>query len=99
MAALFFNFRSMELNPALGSVGELKNVIANTLREDMHFTDVVDTESEVAGNRSGVRISILHLFIGGRSFWQVVMGGGDAGNVTQGAVNEVMDKIKALHFL
>ena len=31
MAALFFNFRSMELSPALANIGELKNVIANSV--------------------------------------------------------------------
>ena len=98
MAALFANSSRMDLNEALANIGELKNVIANELR-GKGFTDVVDTQAEVAGNRSGVRVSVLHLFIGGRSFWQVVMAGGDAANTTQETVNEVVDAIKKLKFL
>ena len=98
MAALFANSSRMDLNEALANIGELKNVIANELR-GKGFTDVVDTQAEVAGNRSGVRVSVLHLFIGGRSFWQVVMAGVDATDVTQGTVNEVVQTINHLHFL
>ena len=98
MAALFANTSRMDLSEALGSIGELKGVIANELR-GKRFTDVVDTQLEVAGNRSGVRVSVLHLFIGGRSFWQVVMAGGDAADITQGTVNEVVDAISKLNFL
>jgi hypothetical protein len=87
----------MDLSEALGSIGELKGIIANELR-GKRFTDVVDTQLEVAGNRSGVRVSVLHLFIGGRSFWQVVMAGGDAADTTQETVNEVVDAIKKLKF-
>ena len=32
MAFLFFNFRSMSLSEALANVGELKGVVANTLK-------------------------------------------------------------------
>jgi hypothetical protein len=99
MAALFANTRQMDLSEALGSVGELKNVIANELRQ-AGFTDVVDTQAEVAGNRGGgVRLSVLHLPIAGRSFYQIVMAGGDAADVTLGAVNEIVNRIQNLHFL
>ena len=47
-------------------------MIANTLKQD-GFTDVVNTQSEVAANRGGVRVSILHLHIADRNFWQVFM--------------------------
>ena len=100
MAALFYNFHSMELNPALANIGELKNVIANSVLKASGFTDVVNTASEVAGNRSGgVRLSVLHLHISGVNFWQVVTAAGDAGDVTLQAVNEVVAKIKNLKFL
>jgi hypothetical protein len=98
MAALFCNSRRMELSAALTNVGELKGVIADMLKKD-GFTDVVNTRSEVAGNRSGLRLSVLHLHISDRSFWQLVMAGGDTGNVTKSAVDEVMAKIKKLKFL
>ena len=97
MAFLFFNFRSMELSQALANVGELKGVVANTLKTD-GFTDVVNTQSEVAGNRSGVRVSILHLHIADRKFWQVFMAGGDTA-ATQTTLNEVVNKVEHLAFL
>jgi hypothetical protein len=62
-----------ELNPALGSIGELKNVISHSVLEARRFTDVVNTPGEVAGNRDACRVSILHLHIADRSFWRVVV--------------------------
>jgi hypothetical protein len=44
------------------TVQELKGSIADKLRQS-GFTDVVNTQGEVAGNRNAVRVSILHLFI------------------------------------
>jgi hypothetical protein len=98
MAALFCNTRRMELSEALGGVGELKGVIAAELQKS-GFTEVVDTEGEVAGNRHGVRLSVLHLHIGDRSFFQQVMAAGDDVNTTLTAVNEVVAKVKGLKFL
>ncbi len=98
MASLFANSQRKELNPALGSIGELKNVIANELKKHA-FTDVINNQSEVAGNRKGVRLSVLHLPIDGRKFWQVVMAGGDESNATLGSVNEVVEIIQKLKFL
>lgn len=98
MASLFCNTRQMVLSEALQGIGELKNVIANELRKS-GFTDVVNTQGEVAGNRGGVRLSVLHLFIGGRNFFELVMAGGDTHDATLGAVNEVVNKIHSLHFL
>jgi hypothetical protein len=98
MAALFCNTRDMELSEALGSVGELKNVIANELVSS-GFTDVVNTQGEVAGNKNGMRLSVLHLFIGGRRFYQQVMAAGDNSGVTLQTVNDVVGKIRSLHFL
>ena len=97
MAFLFFNFRSMGLSEALANVGELKGVVANTLKQD-GFTDVVNTQSEVAANRGGVRVSILHLHIADRSFWQVFMAAGDTA-ATQSTLNEVVNKVENLKFL
>jgi len=97
MAFLFFNSHSMVLSEALASIGEYKGVIANTLKQD-GFTDVVNTPSEVAGNRNGVRVSILHLHIADRKFWQVFMVAGDGAN-TQPTLNEVVQKVEHLKFL
>jgi hypothetical protein len=72
-------------------------VIANTLKQD-GFTDVVNTQSEVAANRGGVRVSILHLHIADRNFWQVFMAAGDTA-ATQSTLNEVVNKVENLKFL
>ena len=100
MAGLAFRFERFELNEVLGSIGELKNVIAHSVLEASGFSDVVDTESEVAGNRPGARVSVLHLPIVDRQFWRVVMGVSDAGfDPASAAVNEVSQAIDALKFL
>ncbi|WIM92769.1 hypothetical protein ACTOB_004724 [Actinoplanes oblitus] len=99
MAALFFNTREFDLSDALGSIGELKNVIANELRQ-AGFSDVVTNQFEVAGNHSGgIRLSVAHLPVGGRRFWQVVMAGGDGGDLTLRTVNDIANRIQHLHFL
>jgi hypothetical protein len=53
----------------------------------------------VAGNRNDVRLSVLHLFIGGRSFWRVVMASGDSFDNARHAVDEVVQAVNSLHFL
>ena len=72
-------------------------MIANTLKQD-GFTDVVNTQSEVAANRGVVRVSILHLHIADRNFWQVFMAAGDTA-ATQSTLNEVVNKVENLKFL
>ena len=97
MAFLFFNAHSMGLSQALANIGEYKGVVVNTLQQD-GFTDVVNTQTEVAGNRGGVRVSILHLQIANRTFWQVFMAAGDTA-ATQTTLNEVVNKVENLKFL
>jgi hypothetical protein len=98
MTALFANSHSMQLSEALASIGELKNVIADMMHR-INFTDVVHTQGEVAGNRSGVRVSVIYLHIADRAFWQVAMAAGDTENGTRAALNDVLNGIKNLHFL
>jgi hypothetical protein len=98
MAALSARSEVRELNPALGSIGELKNVIAHSVLEQRGFSDVVNTQSEVAGNRSGCRLSVIHLHIADRSFWRVVMCACDDFGTASAAVNEVADTINGLKF-
>jgi hypothetical protein len=45
-----------------------------------------------------VRVSILHLHIVDRGFWQVFMAGGDTA-ATQTTLNEVVNKVEHLAFL
>lgn len=100
MAALFFNDRRMDLPESVGSIGEWKGIIANELQR-AGFTDVVNTQSEVAGNRNpgGVRASVVHLFIGGRSFFEMVMAAGDTVDAAQRSINDVVTRIRNIHTL
>jgi hypothetical protein len=99
MAALAARTERRELNPAVASVGELKNVIAHNVLKARGFTDVVVTAGEVAGNRGGCRLSVIHLHIADRSFWRVVMCACDSFDAANAAVNEVSDAINRLSFL
>ena len=100
MAGLAMRSERRELNPAVGSVGELKNVIFHSVFEAHGFTDAVNTEGEVAGNKPGIRVSVVYLFIGGREFWRVVAGVADAGfPAAKASVDEVADAIDGLAFL
>jgi hypothetical protein len=87
----------MVLSEELSNAAELKGIIANEM-EQGGFTDVINNESEVAGNRNGIRLSVLHLFIGGRSFFQQVMAAGDDADATLGLVNDMRSTIESLHF-
>jgi hypothetical protein len=98
MAGLAARSEVRELNPSLGSIGELKNVIAHSVLEARRFTEVINTPGEVAGNRDGCRLSVLHLHIADRSFWQVVMCACDSFDTARAAVDEVADAINRLTF-
>jgi hypothetical protein len=99
VAGLFLRTERRELNPNLGGVGELKNVIANNVLKQRGFTDVVDSEGEVAGNRPGIRVSIIHLFIADRDFWRVIAVVADAGFPAAKATgDEVATAINRLAF-
>lgn len=97
MAFLFCNTRRMTLSEELANAAELKGIIANQMVDD-GFEDVVNNQSEVAGNRDGMRLSVLHLFIGDRDFFQQVMAAGDQADATQELVNQQRARIEALHF-
>ncbi len=92
MVALFCNTRRMELDPHLGGIGEHKANIVPVLTNSQ-FTNVINNEGEVAGNRAGMRLSILHLHIGGRSYYQQVMAAGSDGPATQALVDEIVGNI------
>jgi hypothetical protein len=99
MAALAFEFEQRELSEALGSIGELKNVIAHSVLEQRGFTNVVNNPAEVAGNRNGCRLSVLHLHISGRNFFRVVVCACDSFDKARATVDEVEREINNLHFL
>jgi hypothetical protein len=82
----------MELSPLTPSVGDLKANIAAVLLQSA-FTDVINNEAEVAGNRANMRLSVLHLPISGRTFYQQVMAAGDDRDATLALVNEIVADI------
>ena len=97
MAELAFEYEQFELSRALASIGELKNVIAHSVFEDNGFINVVHTRSEVAGDKNGCRVSILHLHIADRRFWQVVICSCDGGfDKAKSMISEVVDAIHKL---
>jgi hypothetical protein len=99
MAELAFEYEEFELSVALANIGELKNVILHSVLEEKGFTNVVDTTSQVAGDRNGCRVSILHLHIADRNFWQVVMCSCEGGSHKASTmVGEVVDAIHELVF-
>jgi hypothetical protein len=80
------------------NIGDFKSAIADELPKH-GFTSVIHTEGEVAGNRNDVRFSVLHLFIGGRSFYQVAMASGNTFDNARQAVDEMLKAIANLHFV
>lgn len=93
MAVLFWNTRQMELGPQHPpTIGEHKANIAHLLVQSA-FTDVINNDAEVAGNRANMRLSVLHLPIGGRRFYELVMAAGDDRDTTLALVNEIVAAI------
>ena len=74
------------------TIGEHKANIAQVLIQSA-FTNVINNDAEVAGNRANMRLSILHLPISGRRFYEQVMAAGDNRNATQALVNEIVAAI------
>jgi hypothetical protein len=89
MAVLLFQTRVRTLSAATQGIGELKRLYENALRE-RGFTDVVRSDSEVAGNKSGCRLAIVHLQIAGPNFHEVFMVGGDSGDAARGILGEAV---------
>ena len=100
MAGLAARSERRELNPALGGIGELKNVIFHNVLKAKGFANVVNTPGEVAGDRDGCRLSILYLHIANRDFWRVAMCSCDGGfDKAKATVDEVCTAIDQLKFL
>jgi hypothetical protein len=94
MAALFCNTREMELDAFTPSVRELKANIAAVLVQS-GVSNVSNNDAEVAGNRANMRLSVLHLPIRDRRFYEQVMAAGDNFDATQKLVNEIVANISS----
>ncbi|MFC9892556.1 hypothetical protein ACFVMC_02565 [Nocardia sp. NPDC127579] len=93
MAFLFCNTRQMQLGPQHPpTIGEHKANIAHVLNQSA-FSSVIVNDAEVAGNRAGMRLSILHLPIGNGRFYEQVMAAGTERDPTLGLVNEIVRAI------
>lgn len=89
MAALFFQTRGRTLSEATQGIGELKRLYEHELRR-LGYSDVIRSDSEVAGNKSGCRLAIVHLHISGPNFHEVFMVAGDDGNTARGVLAEAV---------
>jgi hypothetical protein len=89
MAALFFQTRPRVLSAATENIGEVKRSYKVEL-ERRGYTDVVHSASEVAGNKNGCRVAILHLHNSGPNFHEVFMVGGDNGDNSRAVLAEVV---------
>jgi hypothetical protein len=85
------------VSEALSGIGELKGVVADTLKE-RGFTDVRTNDLEVAGGKAGTWVSIGHFPVSGRDYWEVIMGSGDS-NSTKATVDEAVQILAGLRFL
>ncbi|NNH70193.1 hypothetical protein HLB23_10020 [Nocardia uniformis] len=95
MAFLFCNTRQIQLRtPHPPTIGEHKANIAHHLNLSA-FTHVINNDSEVAGNRAGMRLSVLHLPISDGRFYEQVMAAGENRDATLALVNET---VAALNF-
>ena len=90
MAALFFHNRVHVLSEATQGIEELKRLYENALRSQHGFTDVIRSNSEVAGNKNGCRLAIVHLQIAGPKFHEVFMVAGDDGGVARNILAEAV---------
>jgi hypothetical protein len=97
MAFLWWNSSVREIPEVIGSIGELKVVIAGELGKH-GFADVRRSDLEVAGGKAGCWVSIAHFEIAPLRYWEVVMASGDTADAK--AVNdEAVAVLQNLKFL
>jgi hypothetical protein len=89
VATLLFKYRPRVLSAATENIGEVKRSYKDALQR-LGFTDVVHSSSEVAGNKNGCRVAILHLHIAGPNFHEVFMVGGDNADASRNVLEEAV---------
>jgi hypothetical protein len=82
----------MVLPNTFRDINDLKADIVPVLVQN-HFDNVVNNEGEVAGNRGPIRLSVVHLLIGGRDFYQQVIAAGEDSDVTLSVVEDIQRQI------
>jgi hypothetical protein len=99
-ASLWWNSEIRHLSVATANIGELKRVISHELRR-MGFLNVGISKLDVSGGKDDCTVSIAHLHIADRRFWEVVMCSCNAGTGEKAKhiVNEVVAMLRRLRFL
>ena len=96
MAALFWNSDRRTLPEGVNLFG-VKAAIEKELQQ-IGAVGIRRTELDVSCSMPGVFLSIGHFQIDGITFWEVVMGSGDDGDLTRDTVNRVADRVRRIHF-
>jgi hypothetical protein len=94
MAFLFHRTRQTVLNDQFQDIQELKRSIFGVRAETATIDHLVNNAAEVAGDRNGARVAVVHLPMSGRTFHETVMAGGDTHDDTLGRLDEVAAKIQ-----
>ncbi|WP_189297895.1 transposase [Streptomyces albospinus] len=87
----------MEFKDVFGSIDFLKNDVKIELDND-NFQNTVIIDSEVAGDKGDIRLSVEYLPLAGKSFYQQVMAAGDTLEGTQVTLDDVLDRLNRLAF-
>ena len=94
MPALFWESHGRMVTEG-GQLVNHKIGVEDLLRQ-RNFVDVRRSDSEVAGVKNGVIVSIGHLPIAGLDFHEVSIAAGDDVAQTRSTLNDVVAKLKAL---
>ncbi len=79
------------------TIADHRRAVMSKLREK-GFSDVVLTASEVAGNKGGCRVSIIHLHRTGSQYWEVVMCSCPTHNQASQMLNETLAALSTIVF-
>ncbi len=100
MAELWWSATGYEVSPAVGNIGEVKEVIGNALTQNGY--QGVAVAGDVHGFKPGIDFfaAVMFLPISGENYWQVVAVGGD-GTSAQGQAElaNIQSIIAGLKFL
>ncbi|WP_344021293.1 hypothetical protein [Streptomyces luteireticuli] len=86
--------RQIELAEIFADIEQLKNNVHIVL-DNLGFQNVVSND-EVAGDLADIRLSVVHLPISDRTFYQQVIAAGDSHDGTVNTVNAVLNQIASL---
>jgi hypothetical protein len=91
MTAFYYDAHGMTLPDGLENIGEYKQAVGQEMRR-AGFTNVQD--SGVSGEKPGIIVLVIYLYIADRGFWQVIMVSGDDGATTLQTFNDVKAMIQ-----